>query len=98
MSVADEIKEAVVAKVAEGNASLKAKIIDLKATEELERRKDLALKGLVKLEQLQADFNKIQPDHIIRDEKGVELQKGYTEKRLAERWTVPIHEKSEGRG
>ena len=85
MSVADEIKEAVVTKVAEGNASLKEKIISLKATEELERRKDLALKGLVKLEQLQTDFQKIQPDHVIRDENGKELQKGFTEKRHSER-------------
>ncbi len=84
-NLAAQLKDEVASKLSELNPTIRERVVKVKTDEELDKRRDLVLKGLAKLEELQKSFAKIKPDHIIKDENDQIIQQGYTEGKLKDR-------------
>lgn len=79
MNTSTEIREALKQGIKDTQEGAKQKVVDHYVQKEVDRRSDLIIKGLEKLESLEKARDQIKPDNVIKDAEGKVIQNGYAE-------------------
>jgi len=78
MKTSEEIKASIATGIKDGQSEVKDRVVAHYTEKELERRSNLIIKGLDKLESLEQERDRIKPDQIAVNDQGQEQSSTYS--------------------